>query len=105
MAEVRLAGTAYRQLRTIRRQRFELAGLEAAERLGNRFQDLIATLETFPRVGVVFHQTQDAEFRRFPVEQYVVSFRVKPDDAVLIVDVRPGRMRPPPLDRIENPSE
>jgi plasmid stabilization system protein ParE len=101
MAEVRLAGAAQRQLRTIRRQRFEVAGLEAAEHLGVRFQNLVATLETFPRVGVVFHETQDIEFRRFPVEQFVVSFRVMPDDSVLIVDIRPGRMRPPPLDRIE----
>jgi plasmid stabilization system protein ParE len=102
VAEVRLAGPARGQLRTIQRQRLEVAGRVAVERLNDRFQDLVATLETFPRIGVVFHETQDAEFRRFPVEQYVVSFRVMGDDSVLIVDIRAGRMRPPPLDRVED---
>ena len=105
MAEVRFGRRARRQLDAVSQQRREQAGGFAATRLRAAFDRFFATVRDFPRVGTVFHQVGEDEFRQFPVERYIVRFRVRPSGDVAIVDVRHGQMREPTLDVLEQEAD
>ena len=105
MADVRFGRLARRQLDTVGEQRREQAGAQSSDRLRQAFHRFFLTLGDFPRIGTVIYRTAEHEFRQFPVEGFVLRFRVDHDGDVVIIDIRHGGMRSPPVDVLEQQAE
>jgi plasmid stabilization system protein ParE len=106
MAEVQFSHGAERQYRAIIDDRGDFAGVSAQRRLAEAFARLRALLGDFPHVGALIHTTAGCEFRQFPVDGFVVRFRVTVNTGdVLIVDVRSGARRAPTLSQLESEAD
>lgn len=105
MADVRFGRLAKRQLDAIGEQRREQAGPLASDRLRQAFHRFFLMLGDFPRTGTVIYRTAKHEIRQFPVEGFVFRFRVDLQDDVVVIDIRHGAMRSPPVDVLDQQAE
>jgi plasmid stabilization system protein ParE len=105
MASVRFTRSARIQLANIVRQRGREVGSLAQTHLVEAFDRFLNLVRDFPQTGTVITRVGNFEFRQFPVQGFVVRSRVNESGDVVIVDIRHGRMRPPPLDALERRAE
>jgi plasmid stabilization system protein ParE len=105
MADVRFGRLAKRQLDAIGERRREQAGALSSDRLRDAFHRFFLMLGAFPRVSTIIYRTAEHEIRQFPVEGFVLRFRVALEGDVVIIDIRHGGMRSPPVDVLDQQAE
>src|SRR4051794_21119260 len=94
MSEIGLTRRVRRQLIAILDERKEFAGSAAELRVVAACDRFWTLVRQFPRSGTIIQSTENFEFRRFPVDNYFVTFRVEiRSDFVVIADIRSGVMR------------